>query len=83
MQFNTEPAKSPYETLHELFSYNNLPGLKAMLWGWLKVTVSGMYHEQTVIQRSDIVFLYEKMVELVETAHAINEQQRKPGKARK
>lgn len=83
MQFNTEAAESPYETIRELFSYSNLPGLRDILWGWLKVTVSGIHHEQTVIQRSDLVFLYEKMEELVEAAHVINEQQRKPGKTRK
>ena len=75
-----EPVIDPYKTLNDLFIYLSLSGYQEELWKWIRLTVSGTYHEQSPTERSDILFLYEKMVELVQAAHAIRQERRGKGK---
>ncbi|MET0391758.1 MAG: hypothetical protein ABW019_01400 [Chitinophagaceae bacterium] len=74
-----EPIPTPYNTLNDLFGYMSLSSYQRDLWKWLSLTVSGTYHEQSPTERSDILFLYEKMMELVQAAHAIRVEQREKG----
>jgi hypothetical protein len=69
-------SETPFQVIDNLFVYAHLHELEAELWEWMKLTVSGTWHKQKPSMRSDILFLYEKMVELVRAAHALNEQRR-------
>lgn len=77
---DTPVFENPYKTLNDTFLYMSLPSYQQELWKWMKLTVSGTYHEQSPMERSDLLFLYEKIVELVQAAHAIREERREKGR---
>ena len=74
-----EPIPDPYKTLNDIFLYQSEAEYQRELWKWISLTVSGTYHEQPPTERSDILFLYEKMTELVQAAHAIRQEWRGKG----
>jgi hypothetical protein len=75
-QLTPEEVQQPTRVLHELFDYAHLPELRAVLWEWLKCTVTGGFVETMDLQqRNSILFLYEHMQKLIEAAHLIHLQQ--------
>lgn len=75
-QLTPEEVQQPARVLHELFDYAHLPELRAVLWEWLKCTVTGGFVENMDLQqRNSILFLYEHMQKLIEAAHLIHLQQ--------
>lgn len=70
--------KNPELVIDELFDFADLQDVRELLWGWLKVTVTGTYHKEfSASERSAIITLYEKIEKLVEAVHVIHENQKK------
>jgi hypothetical protein len=60
--------------IDELFDFADLHDVRALLWSWLKTTVTGTYHKDlSATERSAIITLYEKLEKLVEAAHVMHE----------
>jgi hypothetical protein len=68
---STEHINDPYEFLVSLFDFAHLPQLRTMLREWFACTVTGAWHQQSVQEREDIVYLYQKMEQLLEVAHLL------------
>jgi hypothetical protein len=62
-QLSPEETENPWLVIHDLFSYDHLPGIRDMLWQWLKATVTGSYHKHL-----------EKLVEAVHLLHLRNRE---------
>jgi hypothetical protein len=68
-----EELNDPYLVFDELFDFAKLPDARALLWEWLKVTVTGTYHKNLpATDRADIITMYEKMERLLEAAHILH-----------
>lgn len=66
-----EEIKNPDLVIEELFEKEDLPGLRELLWKWLKTATTGNYKELGKIERDNIFFTYELMEKLLEAAHLI------------
>jgi len=75
-KLNAAEMNDPKLVIAELFDFADLADVRELLWGWLKVTVTGTYHKElTASERSAIITLYEKMEKLVEAAHVMRGSQ--------
>lgn len=71
-KLNAAEMKDPQLVIDELFDFADLADVRELLWGWLKVTVTGTYHKElTASERSAIITLYEKMEKLIEAVHVM------------
>jgi hypothetical protein len=71
-KLNAAETKDPVLVFDELFDFADLPDVRAMLWCWLKATVTGTYHKElSATERSAILSLYEKLEKTVEAAHVL------------
>jgi hypothetical protein len=66
-------TKTPLLVVEELFDFADLDDVRALLWSWLKVTITGTYHKElSATERSAILSLYEKLEKLVEASHLMH-----------
>lgn len=73
---NKEEVADPIIVLDEIFDFAHLPEWRNLLWEWLKITVSGSYNTvSTETERSNILFVYEKLQRLIEVSHLLYMQQ--------
>lgn len=76
-----EEVQDPYLVLNQLFDFAHLPQVRAFLWDWLRLTVTGGYHRKAGFRsRSSVLIMYEFMEKLVEAAHILHQRQRAEGK---
>lgn len=71
---NEEEMENPRQVITELFSFDDLPGLKEILWMWYTSTITGTYLDKNHYTKSDRVYihaLYEHLekMEAVAVAH--------------
>ncbi len=72
---NSREIDNPQLVLEELFDFADINDIRALLWEWLKTTVTANYHKElNATERATILTLYEKMEKLVEAAYLINQQ---------
>jgi hypothetical protein len=72
-KLSQQEITDPYLVIDELFDFADLPDIKELLWGWLKITVTGTYHKNlSATERSAIIDLYEKLEKLVEAVQVIH-----------
>ncbi len=73
-----EEQGDPSVVLEELFDFAHLPEWRLLLWDWLKITVSGSYNTESITssERASILFVYEKLQELMEASHLMYTQQK-------
>ena len=65
-----EEIADPRLVFYDVFDFEHLPGIRSLLWDWLKTTVVGNYNrELDKRERSIIILLYEKLQRMVEAAH--------------
>jgi hypothetical protein len=76
-----EERVDPFQVIHGLFDYAHLPQIRESLWGWLKLTVSGTYHRESLTDKSNVIYLYERIAQLVEAAHILHRQGKYRGKS--
>ena len=67
-----EEIKDPMLVLDAFFDYAHLPQVREMLWTLLKTTVTSSYHKQTVVERCDQVYFFERIEQLIEAAYIIH-----------
>lgn len=68
-------TNDPMLVIDELFDFSDLPGIRELMWDWLKATVTCTYHKELPREeRTAIIALYEKMEKLVEAAYLIKQQ---------
>ncbi|MBL7735945.1 MAG: hypothetical protein JNL51_10825 [Chitinophagaceae bacterium] len=76
-KLSKEEIENPYEVIHNLFDFAELPFIREQLWELLKLTISGSYHKQSRSDRANLLFFYEKLETLVEAAHIIHQRTKK------
>lgn len=76
-KLSKEEIADPYEVIHDFFSFAHLPSIRNHLWELLRLTVSGSYHKQSRINRTNVLFFYEKLETLVEAVHIIHQRTKK------
>jgi len=65
----------PRLVFYDVFDFEHLPGIRNLLWDWLKATVIGNYNrELDKRERHIIILTYEKLQRMIEAAHIMNEQ---------
>ena len=69
-----EEIEDPYQVIHGFFDYAHLPQVREHLWEWLKLTVSGNYHNISRTKRSNLLYFYDKIEVLVESVHILHRQ---------
>lgn len=82
---NRKEIENPHLVLQELFDFAHLPELRCLVWEWLKITVSGSYHRAAANpnEKADLLFLYERLLKLIEASHLIWLQKQQELAARK
>lgn len=73
-----EQKEDPYLLIGEFFDFYNLPEIRKDLWEWLQITVCGEFDTLSGTHKSNIIFLYEFIEQVVEAVHIIH-QGRKGG----
>lgn len=76
---NKQQKEDPYLLIQEFFDFYHLPEARKDLWEWLQITVCGEFNILSSTGKSNIIFLYEFIEQLVEAVYII--YQRKQGKA--
>jgi hypothetical protein len=66
-----EERENPCKVIDDFFSFTHLPHARQMLWDLISTTVSGNFCKLTRSERSDMVFLYEKIKKLIEAISLI------------
>ncbi len=66
--------EEPYQVMHDFFDYANLPQVRTHLWEWLKLTVSGTFHKESSTDRSNLLYFFDKLEQLVEAAHILHKK---------
>ncbi len=73
-KLNKEEIEDPYQVIHGFFDYGHLPQIREHLWEWLKLAVSGNYHRESCTEKSNLLYFYEKIEQLVEAVHIIHQK---------
>lgn len=64
---------NPSLIIDDLFSFEDLPGIRELLWLFFRTAITGSYtHELSQKERSALVTLFEKLANLVEAVHLIH-----------
>ena len=74
-KLSKEEIENPYQVIHAFFDYAHLPQIREHLWEWLKLTVSGNYNKESCRERTNLLYFYEKIEQLVEAVHIIHRRQ--------
>jgi hypothetical protein len=75
VQLTGEENQSYFIILEDFFNCFQLNAINEMLWNWLVVAMSsetGVYNSG--VSRSNLIYFYEKLQLLIESAHAIKKQ---------
>ena len=67
-----EEREDPYLVIHDFFGFGHLPEIRKIHWEFLKVTVSGSYHTCSRRERANLIYLYERIEQLIEAVHIIH-----------
>jgi len=73
-----EPSEleNPMLAIERFFDYEHLPGIRELLWSWLKVTVTCSYCEMEDREKRELLDFYELLEILVEAAYLIQGKQK-------
>ena len=63
--------ENPMLALDRFFDFEHLPGIRELLWLWLKVTVTGSYSELEDKEKRELLDFYELLETLVEAAYLL------------
>ena len=66
-----EEIENPKLVIDDFFEFAHLPEVREFIWEWIKVTAIGNFHELSAIERSNLLYLYEKIGKLIEAVHII------------
>lgn len=75
-KLSKEEIEDPFLVLHEFFQFVHLPEIRQELWQWLKLTVCEGFHEQSCIDKSNLIYVYERVDKLMEAIHIINQRKK-------
>ena len=68
--------ENPMLAIDRFFDYEHLPGIRGLLWSWLKVTVTCSYCEMEDKEKRELLDFYELLEILVEAAYVLQQKQR-------
>jgi hypothetical protein len=72
-RLSKEEIENPKLVIDEFFDYVRIERVKEFIWKWLKVTVTGEFDALSMIERSDLFYLYERIEKLIEAIHVMYE----------
>jgi hypothetical protein len=78
LRLNEEEKQNPYLVLDDFYSFFHLQDIREILWEWLVAAMStdcGKY--STGYDRSNLIFVYEKLELLLEATSSIHKRRRK------
>lgn len=71
-RLNEEQQENPVPVVNEFFSCYHLTDSRQLLWDWLQAGLTNNYANfQTCKQRSDLLFFYQKIEELIEANYLL------------
>jgi len=77
-QLTETERDNPFIVIHDLFNYASLPQLRQMHWEFLKAALAGCWQEPTQHELHNLVFFFEKVDRLFESAYLICQQKQTP-----
>jgi HEPN domain-containing protein len=70
-----EEIENPYQVIHDLYSYDHLPGIREKMKQWTRLTFTGNYnHELQRVERANLAYYIEHIEKLIEASHIIHER---------
>jgi hypothetical protein len=75
-KLSKEEIENPYQVIHEFFDFAHLPEVRQALWYWLALTVTGSYHRKSCADKSNLIYLYERVEKLMEAVHIIHQRKK-------
>jgi HEPN domain-containing protein len=70
-----DEIENPYQVIHDLYSYDHLPGIREKMKQWTRLTFTGNYnHELQRVERANLAYYIEHIEKLIEASHIIHER---------
>jgi hypothetical protein len=66
--------ENPLLAIDRFFDYEHLPGIRDLLWSWMKITVTCSYCEIEDKQKRELLGFYELLEMLVEAAYVMQQK---------